>query len=312
MTLHARAATASRDILGEGVLWDDRTREIVWVDILKGKINRGMLSNDEVIVTSTLSLGGFVGAVALSEDGGMLAAGTRSLVSISPEGEVSTGPDLFGDRTDVRWNDGAVDPQGRFIIGSLSLNDPERKEILLRIDPDGHSQVLRSRLSLSNGIGFSPDGGTVYHVDSLVGTVSSHSYGPGDFDQEEAWTEVITGFDGTPDGLTVDEKGNLWIAEWGAGVVRQYTAGGIVLQTVNVNAPQTTCPAFVGAHLDVLAITSATTGLAHPERDESGFLHLARPDATGRQTPRWAGSTRSPYWSSQQAAVQPYVHSPKH
>ncbi|WP_223942404.1 SMP-30/gluconolactonase/LRE family protein [Arthrobacter sp. StoSoilB22] len=284
-------------MLGEGILWDDRTQEIVWVDILKGAINRGMLLDDEVTVKSTVTLDGYVGAVALSEDGGMIAAGTRSLISISAEGAVSTGPDLLGDRTDVRWNDGAVDPHGRFVVGSLSLKDPDRQEILLRIAPDGRREVLRSGISLSNGVAFSPDDQTIYHVDSLTGTVSSHSYGPGDFDQHEAWTTVIADFEGIPDGLTVDANGNLWIAEWGVGAVRQFTPDGTVLKEVNVNAAQTTCPGFVGVNLDVLAITSATTGLAHPERDESGFLHLANPGATGRQTPRWAGSTRSPYWN---------------
>ncbi|MGX1161372.1 sugar lactone lactonase YvrE [Arthrobacter sp. SLBN-100] len=302
MIINAQPATAIRDTLGEGVIWDDRTNEVVWVDILNGKINRGQLTADEVVITSTVTLEGFVGAVGLAEDGGVLAAGSRGLVTISPEGDISYGPDLMGDLTDVRWNDGSVDPQGRFILGSLALNNPGQRERLLRINPGGNTEVLRTGLTLSNGVGFSPDGATIYHVDSLAGTVSAHSYGPGAFDTDEDWKTVLDRFNATPDGLTVDTEGNLWVAEWGAGRVRQYAIDGTVLQVVKLQAPHTTSAAFIGENLDVLAITTATTGINHPERDGSGFLHLARPGTKGLPTPRWAGSTRTPSWDLAPAA----------
>lgn len=298
MIITARPATAVRDALGEGVLWDDRRKEIVWVDVLNGTIVRGrLLSTESVQITSSIGLDGFVGAVALAQDGGMLAAGTRGLVAVSPEGDISYGPDLLDERTDVRWNDGSVDPQGRFLVGSLALTEPSASERLLRIDAGGNTDVLRTGIALSNGIGFSPDGGTIYHVDSLAATVAAHSYGPGPFRTNEPWNIVLDGFDATPDGLTVDTDGHLWVAEWGAGRVRQFRTDGTVLQSVKVNAPQTTCPAFVGDGLDILAITTAATGLDQPARAGSGFLHLAHPGAKGQPTPRWPGSTRNPFWS---------------
>jgi sugar lactone lactonase YvrE len=301
VTIHAHPATAIRDTLGEGVIWDDRTSELVWVDILEGTIMRGQLEAEEVIITAHIALEGYVGAVALADDGGMLATTTRGLIAISPEGKTSYGPDLMGDLTDVRWNDGAVDPQGRFIVGSLALKDPAERERLIRIDDAGDIETLRTGLTLSNGIGFSPDGKTIYHVDSLTQTVSAHSYGPGPFDTSEVWTTIADDFDATPDGLTVDEDGNLWVAEWGAGRVSRLTATGDTVQTVTLHAPYTTCPAFVGDNLDILAITTATTGLDQPIRDNSGFLHLARLKAKGLPTPRWSGSTHNPWWTKTHA-----------
>lgn len=297
MIITAQPATAVRDALGEGVLWDDRTGEIVWVDILDATIIRGRLTGArDVRISSSVKLSDFVGAVALAEDGGMLAAGARGLVAVSPEGDISYGPDLMGDRRDVRWNDGSVDPQGRFLVGSLALTEPAACERLLRIDAEGNTDVLRTGLTLSNGIGFSPGGGTIYHVDSLAGTVAAHSYGPGPFRTDEPWDIILDGFEATPDGLTVDTDGHLWVAEWGAGRVRQFRTDGTLLQTVQVDAPQTTCPAFVGEKLDILAITTATTGLDQPAQAGSGFLHLAHPRAKGQPTPRWPGSTRNPFW----------------
>lgn len=298
MTLaSAHPATVDRNVLGEGILWDDRTRSLVWVDIDRGTIYRGTLSKDHTVrTTQTLKVEGTVGAVALTEDGGMLVAGTRQLITVSPDGQVTYGPDLLGERSNVRWNDGSADPQGRFLVGSLALDGSIEQERLIRVTHDGGVEVLREGITLSNGIGFSPDGNTVYHVDSIPGTVSSHSYGPGEFDEYEPWKVVIDSFDGTPDGLTVDDSGNLWIAEWGEGKVTKYSPDGDPLGHVTVNAPLTTSAAFVGGSLELLAVTTASKGIQEPT-DGSGRLFIAQPaEARGQRTLRWAGSTREPIW----------------
>ncbi len=301
MTIRARQATATRNELGEGVMWDDRTETVLWVDIPAGTIFRGRLAADGVDVVSTIQLEGFAAAVALADDGGLLAAGTRSLVAISPEGDISYGPDLLDGISGVRLNDGSVDPQGRFVVGSLALEFPGSRERLLRVSPDGGVEILRTGITLSNGIGFSPDGATIYHVDTIIGTVCSHSYGPGDFDTDEPWQLVLDSFDSVPDGLTVDAEGSLWVAEWEGGRIRRYGATGEVQATVTVNAPRTTCPGFVGPDLETLAITTASAGPDAPTPDGSGFLFLADPGVRGIVTPRWGGSTRTPSWAARRS-----------
>lgn len=301
MTIRARQATTTRNELGEGVIWDDRTDTVLWVDIPAGTILRGRLAAGRVEIVSTIQLEGFAGAVALADDGGLLAAGTRSLVAISPEGDISYGPDLLEGAAGVRLNDGSVDPQGRFVVGSLALESPGSRERLLRVSPDGGVEVLRTGITLSNGIGFSPDGATIYHVDSIIGTVCSHSYGPGDFDTDEPWQLVLDGFDSVPDGLTVDAEGSLWVAEWEGGRVRRYGAAGEVLASVTLDAPRTTCPGFVGPGLDTLAITSASAGPDAPAPDGSGFLFLADPGVRGMVASRWGGSTRTPSWAARRS-----------
>lgn len=293
----AHPATALRNTLGEGVLWDNREAEVVWVDIDHGIIYRGDLApTGTVDITTAIQLEGMVGAVALAEDGGLLAATTRCLVAVSPEGHVSYGPDLLGQRQNARWNDGAIDPQGRFVVGSLPLNESIGLESLIRISATGETETLRTGITLSNGIGFSPDGSKIYHIDSIPGTLSSHSYGAGSFNVDEPWQLVTEDFDGTPDGLAVDSQGDLWVAEWGAGRVGKHSPEGSVLDLISVDAPQVTCPAFVGAALDVLAITTASKGLGDAG-DGSGRLFIAtHPGARGQVTPRWAGNTSNPAW----------------
>ena len=281
--------------LAEGVIWDDRAGLVRWVDIWKGRVLSGRLRDGRLTDIRSVELGQTAGAVALAEDGGLLVAAARGLATISATGAVSFGPDLLGDRRDVRLNDGSVDPQGRFVVGSMALGVETGDEVLLRISADGAVETLRSGGGLSNGIAFSPDGGTIYHVDTVEGTVSRHSYGPGTFDRDEPWTVVLEELPHYPDGLTVGADGSLWVAQWGGSGVRRHAPSGELLEIVTVDATQVSCPAFVGPDVDRLAITSAQEGLASWS-DHSGAIFLADVGATGLPVPRWPGSTTTPYW----------------
>lgn len=299
--IRAYAATAPTHELAEGVLWDDRAALVRWVDIWKGRVLAGRLENGLIVETEAVEIGQTAGAVALAEDGGLLIAAARGLATLSPEGRLSLGPDLLGGRRDVRLNDGSVDPQGRFLVGTMSLGDATGDEVLLRIAADGSTETLRTGIRLSNGIAFSPDGGTIYHVDTLAGTVAGHSYGPGAFDADEPWRAVVDDLPHFPDGLTVDSAGTLWVAQWGGSSVRRHAPTGELLDVVEVDASQASCAAFVGPDLDVLAITTAQEGLTQ-WTDASGAIFLADPHASGLPVPRWRGSTTTPFWLHEKEA----------
>ncbi|HUX72050.1 MAG TPA: SMP-30/gluconolactonase/LRE family protein [Cellulomonadaceae bacterium] len=293
----SRQATGPEFELAEGILWDDRRHEVVWVEITEGDLHVAGFDGTDLTARRVLPFGPTVGAVALTEDGGYLLAGSRGLVTLSPDGVLRRGPDLLGERQDVRLNDGTVDPQGRFLVGTLSLTGPTGLEELLRISPDGTVETVRTGLSLSNGVAFSPDGATVYHVDTLRHSLESHSYGPGAFDHDEPWVPVRAAFAGHPDGLVVDAEGLLWVAQWGASRVQRFAADGVLVAEVSVDAPQVSCMAFIGPERDTLAITTAREGLASPPA-ASGALFLADVGTTGLPEHRWAGSTRAPSWAT--------------
>jgi sugar lactone lactonase YvrE len=296
----ATAATPPVYELAEGIIWDDRDDLVRWVDLWEGRVLAGTLTDDALTVTDTIMLGQAAAAVGLARDGGLVVAAARGLAVISPDGAVSFGPDLIGERTGVRLNDGRPDPQGRFVTGTLTFEGKGAldvgDEVLLRVSPDGATEVLREGVRLSNGIGFSPDGRTVYHADTFAKTVSTHSYGPGRFDRTEPWVPLITEFDGHPDGLTVDAAGTIWVAEWGGHRVRQFSPTGELLATVSVGAAQVSCPGFVRPGLDTLAITTAQEGLTEFD-DQAGAIFLADVDGVGQPPYRWGGSTTEPYWA---------------
>lgn len=294
MTHVGIAATEPVYDLAEGILWDDRASVVRWVDIRNGCVLAGSLENGRLVNIQTVDLGQTAGAVALCEDGGLLVAAARGLASISPAGAISFGPDLLGERLNVRFNDGAVDPHGRFVVGTLSLGQPDGNEILLRVSPDGETTVLRDGVGLSNGIAFSPDGTVIYHVDTVAGTVASHSYAPGPFDHAEPWVSVVADLH-YPDGLTVDVAGSLWVALWGGSSVRCFSPAGELLDQVMVDATQVTCPAFVGPDLGTLAITTARADL-ESRTDHAGAIFITDMGVAGLPPHRWRGSTTNPYW----------------
>ena len=151
-------------------------------------------------------------------------------------------------------------------------------------------ETLRTGVRLSNGIAFSPDGATIYHVDTYAGTVAASA------DDGATWRVLIDDLPYPPDGLTVSSDGDLWIAQYDGACVLRCSPAGQVIDEIRIDAPQATCPAFVGPDLDMLAITSAQENLEH-WTDHSGALFLdPSPGATGLPASPWPGSTTHPYW----------------
>lgn len=282
-------AAPERYDLAEGVLWDDRAELVRFVDIREGRVLSARLDGDRLVDTAEVRVGETVGAVALAEDGGLLVAAARRLATISPDGVVAFGPQLLDDDRPIRFNDGGVDPQGRFVVGTLSLTEPVGLERLLRVSPDGSVETLRDGIHLSNGVGWSPDGATIYHVDTSAKAVSSHSYRPGGFDADEPWVAIPAEFPGFPDGLRVDAEGMLWIAQFSAGCVVRYAPDGRELARIVVDAQQPTCAGFVGERL---VVTSAIEHLTPEERvPADGALFVADVGVTGIPPHRWRGPT---------------------
>jgi sugar lactone lactonase YvrE len=55
-------------------------------------------------------------------------------------------------------NDGACDPQGRFWAGTMAHDESPGAGVLYRLELDGTCTTVLAGLTISNGIGWSPDG----------------------------------------------------------------------------------------------------------------------------------------------------------
>jgi sugar lactone lactonase YvrE len=198
-------------------------------------------------------------------------------------------PEVWADPT-VRMNDGGCDPQGRFYCGSMAYDEAPGRGTLYRLDPDRSVRVVLDGLTISNGLAWSPNGYTAYHVDSPTQTVRAYA-----FDADRGRLEdghvvvVIDAADGTPDGLTVDADGNLWVALWDGGAVRHYSASGELLDVVAVPARRVTACTLGGVDLDTLFITTSRVDVPPGEQPAAGALFIAHPGVRGLPTATFLG-----------------------
>ena len=287
----ATPATAERFRLGEGPVWDTPRDRLLWVDIEGRAVLQGELDGGAIAVTGRIGFDTMVGAVAAAADGTLLVAAQEHLIVQRPDGGREDGPRVVPAGERRRLNDGATDPAGRFLVGTLSLGGPSEREVLVRLEADGRLTVLDDDLALSNGLAWAADGRRMFSVDTLRRTVSVRDYDPGSGAVGPRRVHLrLEG--GLPDGIAMDAADHLWVAVWGGGEVRRYGPDGTLVERVATGAPHTSSVAFAGDDLRTLVITTATSELrddqlrAHPD---SGRLFTARAEVPGLPVAPWHG-----------------------
>ena len=292
MTPSPAAATREAFRLAEGPLWDTARRRLLWVDILAGAVLEGTLDDGRIEVTGRHGFEGMVGAVAVADDGTLLVAEQEGLGVVRTDGTRAEGPRVVPAGERRRLNDGKPDPAGRFLVGTMSLDGESDREVLVRLEQDGGLTPIDRDLTLSNGLAWSADGGTMYSVDSMRRTVFVRSYDPASGAAGERRVHLRLS-DGIPDGIALDADEHLWVAVHGAGQVRRFAPDGAVVDRLDVPAPHTTSVAFAGDDLRTLVITTAFGELPEEERrahPESGRLFTTRVDVPGCPVAPWSGS----------------------
>lgn len=278
--------------LGEGPVWDAASQRLWWVDILDGRVYGAGLDGETLVDVSSRQLDSMVGAVAPAADGGLMVAGKSALIRVDGRFDVEDRWEVLPDDGVRRLNDGKCDPAGRYLVGSLSLGEPDGRNGLWSLDSGGELTTLDEDLALSNGLAWSVDGSRLYSIDTLRSVVFVREY-----DVATGWVgarSVHAEVDGMPDGMAMDADDHLWIAMWGAGEVRRLDPAGRVVDTFAVPTEQPTCVAFVGPSLDRLVITTARDGL-DPDRlaaqPHAGELFVADPGVTGAPVAAWVPPT---------------------
>jgi sugar lactone lactonase YvrE len=276
-------AVPARAELGERPVWDAAADCLIWVDILAGQLHRYRPGEgDEVFHTAGVP----VGAAAPRAGGGYVLAAADGFRLVGADGQASGGPwRPPGMAGDARFNDGACDPAGRFWAGTVARDRRPGVGALYRLDPDGQITVGLDGVTESNGLGWSPDGGRFYYIDSgearprirvfLFDLAAGTLGGPQDLMQPPPEH-------GIPDGLTVDAEGCLWVAYWGGRAVRRYSPAGDVLAELPVPVSQPSCPAFGGPDLGDLYLTTAWEDMTPAQRAAEPLAgHLLQAPAVG-------------------------------
>lgn len=279
--------------LGEGPVWDEQAGELLWLDILRAQVHRRAPGTDATRTTETFAEA--VGCVALRENGGWVMAMASGPALRSPGRDprpIATYADLDGAAppTAVRGNDGGVDPAGRLWFGTIAWDTTPEVASLYRLDPHtGRTVRILTGVSISNGLSWSPDGTTMYYIDSPTRRIDAFDYdiATGDVARRRTLAVMPEG-SGLPDGCCVDADGGVWVAMFGGSCLLRYTPDGTLDDRIDLPTPQVTSCAFMGVDLDQLAITTAAVGLPDPGETD-GATFLADPGVRGLPVPRFAG-----------------------
>jgi sugar lactone lactonase YvrE/GNAT superfamily N-acetyltransferase len=256
---------AGRAVLGECPLWDSRNDTLYWVDFSTGTVFAQAYGGRR---TAAIDVATEVSCVGLTDDPQVLIAGLRTGWHLL---DMRTGNTTFladpeADRPTCRFNDGAVDPEGRFWTGSLEEDQNQPVGRLYRLDGDGQYTTADQGFRCSNGIDWSPDGRWMYFVDSHDRVIYRYAFdvGSGAIADRQVFADTSS-LPGVPDGLAVDAAGDIWCAFWDGAHLTRFTSGGTVAETVPVPVPRPTSITFGGAGLRTLYITSASIDLTEDQ-----------------------------------------------
>ncbi len=281
----------NRDALGEGPLWDQESQRLYWIDSYGPTIHSADLDGG---TRRRWSLPEPIGSMALRSRGGAVVALRSGFFLLDFEsGALRLLEDCHPGNLRTRLNDGKTDRQGRFLAGSMDHEESEAIGALFSLDQHHAVSTLDQGFVCSNGPCFSPDGGTLYFADSFRRLIFAY-----DYDQAEGRVRgrrifaSLKGFQGYPDGATVDSEGYLWCVEVYAGRLLRFDPSGALDRVIGLPVFSSTSIAFGGPNLDIAFVTSMArpfAGRAPLEREAGMLFAISGLGVAGIAETRFAG-----------------------
>jgi sugar lactone lactonase YvrE len=265
----------------EGPVWWDAWGGLRWVDMLAGDV----LSLGADGVVGRMHVGDVAAFIRPRTNGGWVVGTERGLAR-GDDVDVPPTPWLtLWEDEGVRMNEGGCDPQGRLYCGSMAYDRTPGAARLYRVHGAGRVDTVLADATISNGIDFAPDGSRAYYDDTYTSATDVFDVVEGELTNRRRFHH---GQGESPDGLTVDAAGNVWVAMNGAGRVRCYSPDAVVLAEVELPARQVTACTFGGPDLRDLYVTTSREDLDDPE-PQAGAVFRVRTTVRGKAVLPFAG-----------------------
>lgn len=251
---------------GEGPIWDDKRRLVYWVDLLKGILHQYDPTSKEDI---TQNCGEALGVVSIREQEGLiygLRSGFAKSKSIQDHLEVVQLLEENG--SNVRFNDGATAPCGRFYAGTMQDDGAKSIGKLYCVDTDLTVTVMDENLYVPNGMGWSLDERTFFMIDTGQHCIFSYRYNrnTGELSDKKIFKQFEE--DVHPDGMCIDANGNFWIAMWEGSRIEVLDHRGDFLRKIDLPVTHPTSCCFGGSTLEDLYITTSQLMLTPEQKAE--------------------------------------------
>lgn len=281
----------ARALVGESPTWDARNGVLWWCDIDSGHVHRFDPAGGPA---EPIAIGERVGCIALREAGDAVIAAQSGLYDLDLESHARTRfADPEAHLPGNRFNDGATDRQGRWWVGSMSIERaPVPAGTFYRVDTDRTVTAVFDGIHTTNGLAFSPDGRTMYFSDS---NASVRTIWACDYDGSTGTPHNRRVFfdsrivAGRPDGGAVDTDGCYWMAGVGGWQLIRLTPDGKVDLTIDMPVERPSKPEFGGPDLADLYVTSIANGAGPDQPQAGGLFAITGLPARGIETVRFAG-----------------------
>lgn len=260
----------------EGPLWDD-ARGLLFADVMNGGVRA---INERGEISDVVPKRRGVGGMAAHADGGLVLGGKEVIVQ-PPSGAATTLVDTSVTDVAIGFNDLTTDHAGRVWVGSLGFRvfsgEPLRPGHLHVVDVDATVHTVSDDVTLTNGLGFSPDGKQLYHSDSRRNTVRVYDVAD-DGISVSPWRPLAVVDGGVPDGLAVAEDGSIWVAVAHGSRVDVFEPNGALRRSIPVSLPMVTSVCFGGADLKDLYIVTGSSG---GPSENCGTIYKMQADVAG-------------------------------
>lgn len=320
--------------LPEGITYNPINNSLIWVDIVRGELHRVLVPkskkkkydepelntilNSHEVITYQEKQPGFVssiGGLGLTNDPDTVLVAAKLGVGFvnfkSMKFEYIKKFDFLGEGKSERFrsNDSKVSPAGNFWIGIMTDNfkyEPQPEGFLVKFDHlSGEFTQLLDHQTISNGMVWNKALTKFYHIDSVTREIRVYDYDKttDTISNGEVFldTTTVTSAAYEPDGLTIDEKDNLYVALWGGSSVMKID--GTTKQVVaeyGFPAKRSNCPVFGGRAMDELFVSTADLNLDEPDKlgsvegDLGGAIFRQKiPGVVGRAKYVWKGDLPS-------------------
>ena len=283
-------------LVGESAIWHEVESALYWVDIEGLTVNRLHAASGKF---SSWKMGSNPSALAIDDNNFLVVATRERLLRLNTtDGAETPIADAPYDPSKVRFNDGRVDPAGRFWIGTMYEPRDQPAAEMYVLDRDNLRCAWRGGMTNSNGLAWSLDGRTMFHADTTTHRIDCYDFDVATGEHSNRRTiltfptdKTAPDYGGRPDGATMDAEGMYWVAMFEGGRVLRISPSGEILREIKlpVRCPTSVC--FGGPDLRTLYITSASHGRSSEEIAQyphTGKVLSVRLDVAGREEPEYA------------------------
>ena len=283
-------------LVGESAIWHEVESALYWVDIEGLTVNRLHAASGKF---SSWKMGSNPSALAIDDNNFLVVATRERLLRLNTtDGAETPIADAPYDTSKVRFNDGRVDPAGRFWIGTMYEPRDQPAAEMYVLARDNLRCAWRGGMTNSNGLAWSLDGRTMFHADTTTHRIDCYDFDVATGEHSNRRTiltfptdKTAPDYGGRPDGATMDSEGMYWVAMFEGGRVLRISPTGEILREIKlpVRCPTSVC--FGGPDLRTLYITSASHGRSSEEIAQyphTGKVLSVRLDVAGREEPEYS------------------------